>query len=290
MPERRAAAESGRDPPSGNKPMSSGRRRTSRFSGTRDQKHEQAHGLQDARQPSLADDRLQPGQQYDRPDADAGERDADGQASAAHEPVRQEQRLRGEAHEVCAAADQDTKRCIELPRLCDRGCHEKPASHQTHAAPDDDARAMTVHDPAGDRAQRSRRPGSRKKRRRRQGLDPIRTHRSAAATAARMRCAPSPRSPSSRTRCRRSSIRSKTAGATTSDAARPCIGMRSMRQVDRIERRLAARGPRNVFGDQAGTCVEHALGPAGYMRGHDHVAELVKGLASRAGVGSAEVG
>ena len=177
------------DAPSGSRPISCGLRRTKKFSGPSTRSTSRPMAQHEARQPSLADDRLQPGQQHDGADADAGEGDADGQAAAAHEPVGKEQRLRGEGHEVGAAADQHAERRIELPGLLDRRAPGK------------------ARPPAGTRRSRSRRgghggpsrgprsgsgrprPGSRRRRRRRRGRDASRTRRSAAAAAARRRCA-----------------------------------------------------------------------------------------------------
>jgi hypothetical protein len=61
--------------------------------------------------------------------------------------------MRRVGHEACADSDQDTESCIELPWLLDRRGHEKPNAHQAHASPDDDSRAISVHEPAKDRGQ-----------------------------------------------------------------------------------------------------------------------------------------
>ncbi len=107
----------------------------------------------DARQPSVDDDRLQPGQQHDGPDADAGKGDADGKTAPAHEPVRQELRVRGVGHHVGAAADQEAKRRVEVPWLLDGRGKEQASRHQQHAGQDHEARPAGIHDAADDRAQ-----------------------------------------------------------------------------------------------------------------------------------------
>ena len=68
-------------------------------------------------------------------------------------------------------------------------------------------------------------------------------------------------------------------------ALRPVTGFTCVGQTpDRcVERRLAARRPLDVVGDQRCPRLEHALGPARDVRGHDHVAELVEGLRRRQG-------
>ena len=113
---RRGGAARATRSPSGSSPMSSGRRRSSRLSGDQHEQHEQAHGQQAVRQPARPIRRLQPRQQDDRADADAGERDAHRQAAPAHEPVGQEERLAGVAEADAAAADQHAERRVEVPR------------------------------------------------------------------------------------------------------------------------------------------------------------------------------
>ena len=52
----------------------------------------------------------------------------------------------------------------------------------------------------------------------------------------------------------------------------------SGRRLDDVDWQLSPCRSRDVVGDQRGPGLEHAYRPAGYVRCHDHIAELVKGL------------
>ena len=117
-----ASAPAVRDAPSGSKPMSSGLRRTSSVNGPMTRSTSSPMVEHDARQPSRPMIVCSHGSKTIAADTGPGERDADGQAAAANEPVRQEEGMRRVGHEACADGDHDTERCIELPRLLDRWC------------------------------------------------------------------------------------------------------------------------------------------------------------------------
>ena len=78
-------------------------------------------------------------------------------AAAAHEPVRQELRMGGEAHEVGADADQHAERGVELPRLLDHGRRRAGRRVIRHTPLlDHEARAVAVDQPADERAEHRR--------------------------------------------------------------------------------------------------------------------------------------
>ena len=100
------------------------------------------------RQPARVINALQPRQQDDRADADAGEGEAHGEASAANEPVGQEQPLACVAKADAAAADQHAERGVELPRLVHQRGQQQSDSDQDNAQLVDHQRAAPVHQPA----------------------------------------------------------------------------------------------------------------------------------------------
>ena len=107
--------------------------------------------------PAVARDHdLQPRQQDDRSDADAGERDAEREPAPPHEPVRDELRLHAVAEEVRARADHDAERHVDLPRLA-RDRREAEAEHDHRDADlDHQDRTAPVHQPADERRDEGR--------------------------------------------------------------------------------------------------------------------------------------
>jgi hypothetical protein len=188
--------------------------------------------------------------------------------------------LRGEAHEVCAAADQDTERCIELPRLLDRGCHEKPSGHQTDTASDHDARAIPIHQSAGDRAQ---------------GCGDEKAEREGAGNETSIPPELIDKRRQQQRECRARGHTDRHRHERDADDQPPVVERQTRRPpmgrahyrvlsglgVDDVEGYFPPCRPLDVVCNQLGPRIEHALSPTGYVRGHDDVAELVKWLRRR---------
>src|SRR6516165_4694200 len=75
--------------------------------------------------------------------------------------------------------------------------------------------------------------------------------------------------------------------ATPTNASRLAPYRSSADRWDNIEWRFDARGPLDIFGDHLGARTEHSIRPAGDMRRHDHVAQIVERLGRRCYVSSA---
>ena len=119
------------------------------------QQHEQGHQPErpaGAPPAILQDDRLQPRQDQDRADADAGKGDPGRKRAAAHEPVGQILRLHRKAHAVRARAHQHAERRIELPRRLHHRGAQQPRRRQHDADLDHETRSAPVHDTADHRA------------------------------------------------------------------------------------------------------------------------------------------
>ena len=134
--------------PSGARPMSSGRRRTRRLSGSSRTSTTMPSARHAVRQPARDDQALQPRQQDDGANADAGERQAHRQTASADEPIGQEQPLAGIAQADAAAAHQQAERRIELPRLLHQRRQQQSGADQHHAQLVHDQRATPIHQPA----------------------------------------------------------------------------------------------------------------------------------------------
>src|SRR5256886_8318279 len=102
------------------------------------------------------DDHLDPRQQHDRSDTDAGERDADGEAAAPHEPLRQEERVSGIGEAHTAAADQHAERQIEVPGTAHERGQEQADPDEADARLDHQPRAAPVHEATEQWAERGR--------------------------------------------------------------------------------------------------------------------------------------
>src|SRR5712692_5345541 len=90
----------------------------------RRQRHDDQRGHRHTRRapPRAGDEPLEPRQDDDRADADTGERAADREPPAAHEPVRQEERVARVAQAHGAAGDEHAERQIEMPGRRHEGC------------------------------------------------------------------------------------------------------------------------------------------------------------------------
>jgi hypothetical protein len=102
------------------------------------------------------DQPLDPGQQHDRADPDAGEGDAERQSAAAHEPPRQIKRLPRVGQAIDPATHHRTERRIKLPRRLDQGRQQQAAAHQHDARLDHQQRAARIHHPPDQRRHQGR--------------------------------------------------------------------------------------------------------------------------------------
>ncbi len=149
---RRAAAAPASFAPSGSRPRSCGRLVTNRLIGSSTNRVIRPSAQQAPRQPSFRMIGLQPRQDQDGADADAGESQPGRQRAAAHEPVGQVLRLHGEAHAVRPRAHQHAQGRVELPRLADHRGAQQARRRQHDADLDHEARPTPVHGPADDGA------------------------------------------------------------------------------------------------------------------------------------------
>jgi PAS domain S-box-containing protein len=90
---------------------------------------------------------LQPGQDRDRADPDPGKRDADRQAAAPHEPVRQIERLAGIGEAVDPAAGERAEGQVKLPRLVRESRQQQAGAHRGDPDLDHHQRSAPVHQP-----------------------------------------------------------------------------------------------------------------------------------------------
>ena len=103
----------------------------------------------------LLDHELHPRQQGHRADADAGKGEPHGEAAAANEPVRQEQRLAGIAETHTPRPDQHADGEIEMPGLRRQRRQQQPATHQRDAELHHPARTEAIHHAADQRTDAS---------------------------------------------------------------------------------------------------------------------------------------
>jgi hypothetical protein len=142
--------------------MSSGRPPRQQIQRRQRRDHERGHRQTRGAPAGAGDQALQPRQDHDRADAHARERDADRQAAAANEPVRQEERVTGVAKAHRAAGHEHAERQIEMPGRRHERSQAEPGADHHDAQQHDRARTAPVdqaaqHGPENRRGQETER-------------------------------------------------------------------------------------------------------------------------------------